>query len=343
MTDQAPGCGWRSNVRRALVVTLAMTAISAAEASAQRVRLLAIGNSFSRNVLDQLPAIAVAAGRELVVLHCAMPGGRLEQHWQRHEAARRDPSDPKARYNNGLTLDQALARDSWDVITIQQYSLQCHDAASYQPYAGRLVEVLRRADPQARILLHQSWAYRCDDPRFTAAPSAFEQESNRAEAAGLAEPPPGMHGSVDMHRMIAEATRQVADSLGLGVIPSGDAFALAEADATWGFVTDPAWDPQAAAPPSLPEQSRSLHVGWYWKTKDGQPVRASDGALRPSYDGHHANACGSYLAACVWFAVLFNASPIGITYRPGGMPAEQAAFLQQTAQRAAAAWPPRRP
>jgi len=152
-----------------------------------------------------------------------------------------------------------------------------------------------------------------------------------------------MHSSADMHRMIAEATRQVAGSLGLGVIPSGDAFALAEADSTWGFVADPAWNPLAAIPPSLPDQWRSLHVGWHWKTKDGQPVRANDGALRPSYDGHHANVCGSYLAACVWFVVLFDASPIGISYRPAAMPAELAAFLQQTAQRAVADWPPRRP
>jgi hypothetical protein len=51
-------------------------------------------------------------------------------------------------------------------------------------------------------------------------------------------------------------------------------------------------------------------------------------------DGHPTMA-GTYLAACVIYATLFEKSPVGISYAPSGMAADDRAFLQRVAAQAA--------
>lgn len=321
-----------------LVLALSAALLAADGTERQSVRLLAIGNSFSNNVLNQLPALSKAGGRTLEFTHCMFGGASLEQHWARVEASAKDPADSKALYAGKLTLAAALAKQTWDVVTIQQYSMISHNPATYRPYADKLLAMIREKAPQATVLLHETWAYRNDDPRFTAAAKEQESESNQAEASrAKATTPADMRSSADMHRMVAAAYRGVAKDLGLGVIPVGDAFAAVELDPVWGFKADPAWSAKTAVYPAMFDQSRSLHAGWWWKKKDGQPVLDKEGKPTLSYDGHHANKAGEYLGACVWYEVLFRASPVGNPYRPEGMGEEQAKFLQETAHRVAQA------
>ena len=85
------------------------------------------------------------------------------------------------------------------------------------------------------------------------------------------------------------------------LIPVGDAFHLADSDSQRGFKPDAAFDRTSAVAPALPDQTHSLHVGWRWsKDKAGKESLAMD--------GHHSNAAGEYLGACVWFEILFKES-----------------------------------
>jgi hypothetical protein len=317
------------------LLLLAVTALLAsAEGPRDSVRLLAIGNSFSNNILNQLPALAQGGGKTLIYEHCMFGGARLEQHWARVEAAERDPTDAKHLYQGKQgkwTLRDALVGQPWDVVTLQQYSFISHDPATYRPYADKLVALIRERAPQARIVMHQTWAYRSDDPRFVTIAKAQETEGNQAEAAGTKGTPVDMRTSTDMHRMVAAAYRSVAAELGLGLFPVGDAFAKVEADPVWGFKADLNWNPKLAVSPALPEQAGSLHGGWHWRSKNGQPVLDKDGKPVLGYDGHHANKSGEYLGACVWYEMLFRTSAVGNPYRPTGMSEQQARFLQETA------------
>ncbi len=47
-------------------------------------------------------------------------------------------------------------------------------------------------------------------------------------------------------------------------------------------------------------------------------------------DGSHPNIQGTYLAACVFYATLFQQSPLGLSYK-AGLNTEEATLLQQTA------------
>jgi len=48
-------------------------------------------------------------------------------------------------------------------------------------------------------------------------------------------------------------------------------------------------------------------------------------------DREHETIHGTYLAACVFHGVLFGRTPEGAVYRPEGVSAEEATFLQRIA------------
>jgi hypothetical protein len=59
-------------------------------------------------------------------------------------------------------------------------------------------------------------------------------------------------------------------------------------------------------------------------------------AARPALDMYgpdreHPSIHGSYLATCVVYATIYGTDPTGFSYRPPGITAEDAAFLQRTA------------
>lgn len=57
------------------------------------------------------------------------------------------------------------------------------------------------------------------------------------------------------------------------------------------------------------------------------------GSVRPGLwqdDGSHPTTAGTYLAAAVFYAAIFHASPVGVAYA-AGLPADQVASLQQVA------------
>ena len=60
---------------------------------AKTMRVMAIGNSFSRDALTHLPFIVEAAGHRLVSANAIILGGSLEDHAKALEAFDADPSD----------------------------------------------------------------------------------------------------------------------------------------------------------------------------------------------------------------------------------------------------------
>lgn len=269
------------------------------------VRLLTIGNSFSANATRHLKDLAKAGGHTLIHNSLVIGGSSFQVHADKTKA------EGKARlYTNGKDLVVNLTADRWDYVTIQQASIKSHDFSTYQPYAGFLRDLIVKHAPQAKLLIHQTWAYRVDDPRFA-----------------VKEPKPGEpRTQEEMYRGLTAAYNRLATDFGAKIIPVGDAFFRADTDAKWGFKPDPKpFDAKSAKQPELPMQTHSLHVGWRWaKSKDGKKTALG-------MDGHHANLAGEYLGACVWYEVLFGESPVGLAFIPKGLDAEFARFLQETA------------
>lgn len=295
------------------VLLLIPSFVTATDAPAVKktVHLLTIGNSFSRNATHYLGDLAKAGGHTLIHRPIVVGGASFELHSEKALKHAANAQDKAGLYTNGSSLVQELKADSWDYVTIQQASIKSHDLSTYQPHAGRLSELIHQHAPQAKLLVHQTWAYRKDDPRFTKPSDKPGEPKTQAE----------------MYAGLSAAYAAITKELNAQRIPVGDAFYLADTDPQWGYQTDTDFDFKTVKQPALPVQKHSLHVGWQWKPQ-------KSGKTTLGMDGHHANAAGEYLGACVWYEVLFGQSVVGNAYVPAGLDAAYAHFLQETAHRA---------
>ncbi|MFD1143955.1 DUF4886 domain-containing protein [Larkinella insperata] len=281
------------------------TPVSGAKASGKPLRLFIIGNSFSGNATKYLPALSKEGGRELVIGRAELGGCSLQRHWEIVQAAEANPDDPKGKAYNGKSLKMLLSEGTWDVVTLQQYSMLSGDAETYQPYARKLHDYIKALQPSAKIVLHQTWAYRADADGFGKIAGETVAQTEK-----------------EMWEKARAAYHTVARELGVSVIPTGDAFWQMSSDRNWGFRKDDGFNVTTAQPPHLPAEKHSLHVGYRW----------NDNKL--AFDSHHANNAGCYLGALVWYGFLFNESPVRLTFVPEDVPANFAAQLRKTAWKA---------
>ena len=303
-------CGHSS---RAAQVPPAKAALAHATKPAKTVRLLTVGNSFSQNATRYLNDLTKSAGNVLVHQPLVVGGSPLALHWEKAEQHEKDPKAAAGLYGNKLSLKQALAAQPWDFVTIQQASNKSHDVATYRPYAKQLHDYIKQHAPKTEVLIHQTWAYRVDDPRFA-----------------VAAPKPGEPATqADMYRMLTSAYTTIAGELGVRRIPVGDAFYLADTDPKWGYQPDAKYDFTKKEQTTVPDQTHSLHVGW-------RLAKQTNGPAKLGIDGHHANLAGEYLGACVFYEVLFSDSVVGNGFVPAGLDKAHARFLQETAHRAVA-------
>ena len=56
-------------------------------------------------------------------------------------------------------VKQALISDDWDVVTLQQASHFSVDKSTYSPYAEEVAKYVKKYCPNAKIYIHQTWAY----------------------------------------------------------------------------------------------------------------------------------------------------------------------------------------
>lgn len=132
-------------------------------------RILAIGNSFSVDALEQdICKIAAANGIDLTVGNLYHPGCPVERHYRNITGNigdyryRKETTAGAVDTINDATIALALADEPWDIITFQQAS---HDSGLYATYA-RLPELIaavrKQAGDRPRFYWHETWAYSPD-------------------------------------------------------------------------------------------------------------------------------------------------------------------------------------
>lgn len=166
-------------------------------------KLLSIGNSFSQDAQEWLHQIAVANGVELETTNLMIGGCSLETHWS-HVV------DKQAEYyleqngknmNRQVTIDEGLAMDEWDVITVQQASHYSGQPQTYVPYLTDLVAYVREKCPKAKIYFHQTWAYEID-----------------SDHGGFAN---YNHDQGEMYRRICDCAAMAQRAIDATILPSG--------------------------------------------------------------------------------------------------------------------------
>ena len=127
-------------------------------------KILAIGNSFSRDATAYLHQLLSSCGVESTVVNLYIGGCPLERHWRNIESDRAEYEYQR----NGqimerrISIRQALAEEDWDVIVTQQASHDSGWAESYEPFLTLIADYLRKMAPRAKLCLHQTWAYETD-------------------------------------------------------------------------------------------------------------------------------------------------------------------------------------
>lgn len=290
-------------LKKALLVSLLLIShVSFGQVAAKALRLFIIGNSFSQNATAYLPNFVKENNQQLVVGRAELGGHSLQQHWEYAEAAEANPEDPKGKPYKGKSLRMLLSAGTWDVVTMQQFSYLSADVDSYSPYAQKLYNYIKSLQPNAKILLHQGWAYRVDAKKFgRVAPEQLAKTQD------------------EMWQKSRAAYHTIAKQLKVDIIPVGDAFNAVATGKEYRFTKDLNFDYDHPVFPNLPIQTNSINMGYYWK----------DNAL--VFDPNHANEAGRYLGSLIWYALLFKESPEKLQYVPKQVPAEFAAYLRSVA------------
>lgn len=176
------------------------------------VRILAIGNSFSRDAIEQnLYELADAEQLPTLIGNMHIGGCSLELHAhnaRENKAAytyRKIGEDGRKTERKRVTLREALTDEAWDYVSLQQAS---PFSGQYETYMASMPEliayVLSLVPPSTKLVLHQTWAY---------APNSTHKGF---VAYGNDQP--------TMYRAITDAVRKVSRKTGIGtVIPTGTA------------------------------------------------------------------------------------------------------------------------
>lgn len=150
-----------------LVLSLIMvSALSSWAGQADTLKVLAIGNSFSEDAIEQhLSPLVRAEGVKAIICNMYIGGCSIERHVKNLRGDipdyryRKFDADGKMTEAWGYTLEKVLAEEEWDYISLQQVS---QDSGMPESYAllPELVEFVKARVPEdAVIMFHQTWAY----------------------------------------------------------------------------------------------------------------------------------------------------------------------------------------
>lgn len=134
---------------------------------ARTIRVLAIGNSFSEDAIEQnLYELCLEHGDTLIIGNAYRGGQGLESQWKVISTRMPDYEYRKVergvRTNlKGKTIEAIVADEPWDVITFQQVSQDAGVAESYEPFLSQLLAYVKTiaTNPHVRYGFQQTWAY----------------------------------------------------------------------------------------------------------------------------------------------------------------------------------------
>lgn len=176
------------------------------------VKILAIGNSFSRDAIEQnLYDLAKADGQHCIVGNLYIGGCSLAKHLANMQADRQAYEYHKIGHNGKMTevdsmsISRALADEDWDYVSIQQVSGLSGIYSSYtQSLPSILAYLHKHIKKGTRIVFHQTWAY---------APNSSHEDFARYN-----------NDQMKMYLAIVDATYRAAEQFGFDVmVPSGTA------------------------------------------------------------------------------------------------------------------------
>ena len=185
-------------------------------------KILSIGNSFSDDAHRYLRAIAEGEGIELETLNLCIGGCSLERHASNIKSGERAylyHYNADVNREDLVTLEDGITMREWDVVTVQQVSTHSFKEDSFYPYVHEIVDYVRKKLPNAKIYIHQTWAYEWGSPR------SFEITDGK--------------GAEYMLDGLRRAYKRAKTEVGAdGIIPSGELMELLQRRGAKGIYRD---------------------------------------------------------------------------------------------------------
>ena len=148
------------------LLLLALMVSMTVGAKQRTIRVLAIGNSFSEDAVENnLHELGEAQGTCIIVGNMYIGGCPLQRHWDNAQndrpayRYRKVDADGKRQQHDNTRLSTALQDEHWDYVSLQQASGLSGQYATFEPYLRQLIAYVRQYAPKARLIWHQTWAY----------------------------------------------------------------------------------------------------------------------------------------------------------------------------------------
>ncbi|WP_197456724.1 DUF4886 domain-containing protein [Cephaloticoccus primus] len=153
----------------AAVLHLPLFAAKQVDRNPPPLKVLAIGNSFSEDAVEQyLFELAAAAGREIIIGNLYIGGAPIHFHVDNIKENKHPYSYRKIEsmyvktVTQNVTLAQGIADEDWDYISVQQVSPDSGRYDVIMKHLPQLLAYIREQAPNAKIVYHQTWAYQHD-------------------------------------------------------------------------------------------------------------------------------------------------------------------------------------
>lgn len=289
----------------------------------KELKVLMIGNSFSRSVYSYLPQLVNEEKTHKLVLTSAYIGDcALQQHYENIVKAEKDPdfkpykmSVWKSQENPAGTrkstdfsgnVNELLKSNQYDIITIQQRSVASVDHATYEPYTTEIIKYIRKHQKNAEIVIQQTWSYHAQSRSF-----ARWKISQK-----------------DMYTRLRNAYKTSSEKHNLRVISMGDAVEFFRKNTPKKYKSPDSG--KVYKEPELPSFAGEVvgYPEWRSGRKDGKLYRYIH------FDYVHLNDHGEYMQAVCWYSFLFNENAEKVAFVPESIKAEDAAFLKKCAAEA---------
>ena len=173
-------------------------------------KILSIGNSFSDDAQRYLHDIARGEGVEIETLNLCISGCHLKTHAEKIKSGEKAyfyHYNGNVECNDLISFQDGIAMRDWDIVTLQQVSTHSFVEDSFYPYIHEVVAYVREKLPNAKIYIHQTWAYEHGCPR------SFEVTDGK--------------GAEFMLDGLRRAYKKAKDEIGaVAIIPSGELMEL---------------------------------------------------------------------------------------------------------------------
>ena len=146
-------------MKKSIFLFVLLAAVSVLTASAKEpLRVLAVGNSFSVDALEQeMHNVAASAGCDIIIGNLYIPGCSVDRHYENIVADspaysyRKIDLSGRADTIADCTLSKALADEPWDVITFQQASHFSGIDSTYVNLPGLIAKVREQDRKSTRL------------------------------------------------------------------------------------------------------------------------------------------------------------------------------------------------